>query len=93
MAAAITVNRIEQLKEKLNDASEGLAASRRLGELEAQEKAQIQALTDGNGVRPEKGKNMAIYEWPVRNPDSGGTQVLGNQLNEVMDGIANDFWQ
>jgi len=43
LAAASTANRNEQLKAKLNDASDGLAASQRLGELEAREKAQIQA--------------------------------------------------
>ena len=33
-----------------------------------------QNLTYQRGARPEKGKNRAIAEWPVPNPETGGTQ-------------------
>ena len=34
--------------------------------------ADTQTLTYHSGVRPEKGKNKAISEWPVPNPETGG---------------------
>lgn len=75
---AQTANR-QQLSRKAKTASQHIVLSEELTRIlidqqlqEAGWQADSEALTYKNGARPEKGKNMAIAEWPTKFQDESG---------------------